>query len=277
MATPNLTTYTTSGVVFAKANANNLAIAKTPKGIGTLTDVITPISFASGTITVTNGSTGVSGISTAFNTELNVGQYLFYYNSNGDPVLAGKIATISSATSLTLATQFPGSTVSGKNCGVTDVVAGGFDDFIVQIPTQINIPTKQCIIPNWAQYVIRVSPGVIGENNPNNISLEQYSNVNNPQVAATPPLTSIPFVLTPIGADWPWNKGTRSERAYFPNTESFPSFCYAKLNPYGDTDSPLPSNTLYKYFINQNFNLNGLIATVNLEDTILTQQGYILL
>lgn len=277
MAAPNLITYTTSGVVFAKANTNNLSIAKTPKGTGTLTDIIRPVSFATGTITVTNGSTGVSGTGTAFTTEFTAGQYLFYYNTSGDPVLAGKINTISSPTSLTLATAFPGSTVSGRNCGVTDVVAGGFDDFIVQIPTQINTATKQCIIPNWAQYVLRVTPGVIGENNPDNIKLEQYSNVNSPQVAATPPLTSIQFIVTPIGADWPWNKGTTSERAYFPNTESFPSFCYARLNPYGDADVPLPSNTLYRYFINQNFNLNGLVATVNLQDTILTQQGYILL
>ncbi len=99
--------YTASGILFAKANEANRAIAQTQSGAGTLTDVINPVTFATGKINTTNGSTAVTGVDTKFTDDFEAGQFLFYYNYEGDPVLVGRIASIASDTSLTLSSNAP--------------------------------------------------------------------------------------------------------------------------------------------------------------------------
>lgn len=66
-----------------------------------------------GTVAVTNGSTTVTGTSTAFNTALAVGQYITFANDT----LKGtyRISAIGGAGSLTLATPYTGATITGSN------------------------------------------------------------------------------------------------------------------------------------------------------------------
>jgi hypothetical protein len=61
---------------------------------------------------------------------------------------------------------------------------------------------------------------------------------------------------------------------YFSNESSFPQFCFAKLNPYGDSDQPLPANALYKLFANEKFELNGLVVFKNYLRSQLELAGY---
>lgn len=263
-------TYTASGIVFARATEQNLKIAATPTGAGALDQVVQPVTFATGKITATNASVSITGTDTAFLSEFAVGDYLFYYNQTGDPVLVGKIATISNDVSLTLATAFPGSTVSGKNCGMMNVVAGGLDNFIIRIPTQVDTGTKTCIIPNWSKFVSPFAKNIdnIGNIFPANLNLQQYSNINSPQVAANPAV-NISATLSPIRAEWADNV-----KQLFPSTESFPQFCYALINPYGNSATQLPSNTLFKLFANQSFDLNGVQVSVNEDPNNLGPYGY---
>jgi hypothetical protein len=61
---------------------------------------------------------------------------------------------------------------------------------------------------------------------------------------------------------------------YFQTPANFPSFCYAILNPYGEANSVLAANTLYKLFANERFNLNGIVATTAYSQQFLTLAGY---
>lgn len=263
-------TYTASGITFAKATDFNMRVAMTEDGIKPLESVITPVTFATGKISVSISSQTVSGTDTVFTVDFTVGDYLFYYNSTGDPVLVGKISTISNDTTLTLVTAFPGSSISGRNCGKMNVVAGGMDSFIVSIPTQINTQTKSCIIPNWSAYVtsFKVTPSSIGDINPTLLNLQQYSNVNNPQVAANPAV-NIQSTLLPIKAEW-----RITNQKLWQSTEAFPAFCFALINPYGDTTTGLASNTLFRMFVNQSFSLNGVSVSVQEDPNNLSKFGY---
>ena len=275
MAAPNQITYTASGITFARWNPNNEAIANTYTGAGTLTDVIYPVTFATGKISITNGSASVSGTDTKFKTDFKAGQYLFYYNMEGDPALAGKIATVSTDTSMTLEAVYPGTSQTLVNCGMSEVVVGGSDQFIIQIPVPKNSATNTCILPNWINYVDSFTPNVIGENNSAYSNIEQYSNVNNPQVPATPPLIEVPYIITPV-SNFQKYKGSSGLTVYFQTSADFPKYCYAKLNPYGDSSNVLPANTLFKFFANQRFQLNGITVGLNTDQETLYKSGYIL-
>jgi hypothetical protein len=236
---------------------------------------VSPVTFATGKITLTNGSTSVSGTDTVLNLDFKAGQYLFYYNNSGDPILAGKIAGISSPTTMTLESAFPGSTQTLVNCGMTNMVIGGGEQFIMQIPTIINSATSTCILPNWVNYVTSFAPKVIGENNSSYSKLEQYSNVNSPQTAATPPLTNVPYIITPL-SNFQSYKAANGTRLYFQTINDFPRFCYARINPYGDNESLLPANTLFRFFVNESFPLNGINVGLGTDYEALYKSGYIL-
>lgn len=64
-----------------------------------------------GTTTITNGSTAVTGVGTAFTTELSVGTYV--YGLAGDSSKAELVTAIASDTALTIANNYTGTTVAG--------------------------------------------------------------------------------------------------------------------------------------------------------------------
>ena len=92
-------------------------------GVGELTNVISPVTLATGVITTTNGSTAVTGVDTKFKTDFRANQYLFYYNNEGDPVLVGKIASVTSDVALVLSSNAT-SNQTGVKCGMIDIVTG---------------------------------------------------------------------------------------------------------------------------------------------------------
>lgn len=265
-------TYTASGITFAKANENNIAIANTQSGIGELTDVIAPVTLASGTITVS--TTAVSGVGTAFRTDFAAGQYLFYYNNEGEPALLGKISSVTNNVLMTLAAT-TATSVTDVYCGMASTILGTSESLMIRIPVVAQNPNV--IIPNWAAYrVIETPLDASSFNNSTYSNLEQYSNVNAPQVPATPPLANIPFTIQPVYNFQSYEAivGGQKTTLYFQTAANFPSFCYAILNPYGEANSVLAANTLYKLFANENFNLNGVVATTAYLQQFLTLAGY---
>jgi hypothetical protein len=275
MATPSQPvrlTYTASGITFAKANENNIAIANTQSGLGTLTDVIDPVTLASGLITVSG--TGVTGVGTSFLTDFAAGQYLFYYNNEGEPALLGKISVIGSATTITL-TATAAINVTDVYCGMASTILGTSENLMIRIPVAQSGPNV--IIPNWAAYrVIETPLDATAYNNLTFSNLEQYSDVNVPQTPASPPLTNIPFTIQPVYNFQSYEAIVAGQKVtlYFQTAANFPSFCYAVLNPYGEANSVLAANTLYKLFANENFNLNGVVATTAYPQQFLTLAGY---
>lgn len=265
---PVTPTYTASGIVFAKANDNNKAIALTQTGVGTLTDVINPVTFATGKITTTNGSTAVTGVDTLFLTDFRAGQFLFYYNNAGDPVLVGKIANVISDVSLTLTSNAPSSQTS-VNCGMIDIVLGTTENFLIRIPVPIDAQIQQATIPNWNAYKNLTT----GFNNETYNNLQRYSLVNTPQTAATPPLENIPYEITPIYNFQSYETTVAGQKVtrLFQTPANFPQFCFAELNPNGDV---LAANTLFKLFANERFDLNGVTITTGYNPQTLKQAGY---
>lgn len=275
MATPSQPvrlTYTASGITFAKANENNIAIANTQSGLGELTDVIAPVTLASGLITVSG--TGVTGVGTSFHTDFAAGQYLFYYNNEGEPALLGKIFVIGSATTITL-TAAAAINVTDVYCGMASTILGTSENLMIRIPVAQSGPNV--IIPNWAAYrVIETPLDATAYNNLTFSNLEQYSDVNVPQTPASPPLTNIPFTIQPVYNFQSYEAIVAGQKTtlYFQTAANFPSFCYAILNPYGEANSVLAANTLYKLFASERFNLNGIVATTAYSKQLLTLAGY---
>lgn len=264
-------TYTASGITFAKANDNNIAIANTQSGLGELTDVIDPVTLASGKITVSG--TSVTGVGTSFLTDFAKGQYLFYYNNEGEPALLGKIFSVAQ-NSMTL-TAAAAINVTSVYCGMASTILGTSENLIIRIPVVPSGPNV--IIPNWAAYRNIESPlDATSYNNETFSNLEQYSNVNAPQTPATPPLTQIPYTIQPVYNFQSYEAIVAGQKTtlYFQTAANFPSFCYAVLNPYGDANVSLPANTLYKLFASESFNLNGIVATTAYTQQFLTLAGY---
>lgn len=262
-------TYTASGITFAKATEENIAIALTQLGVGELTNVISPVTLATGVITTTNGSTAVTGVGTAFDDDFAEGQFLFYYDNEGDPILVGRIANIASPTSLTLTSNAPSSNTD-VNCGMMNIVLSGNESILIRIPVPINTQTNLAILPNWNAYRNLTT----GFNNETYNNLERYSDIGSPQTAATPPLQNIEYTITPIYNFQSYaiggQEGVETIR-YFQTSANFPQFCFAVFNPGTDAYA---ANTLYKLFANERFNLNGISVTTNYNPNFLTQAGY---
>lgn len=264
--------YTASGIVFAKATAENLAIANTQSGIGTLNDVIEPVTFAQGLINITNGSTAITGTGTAFLSDFSVGQFLFYYDNEGDPVLAGKITSIANDVSMTLSEN---ATVNKTlvNCGMSSIVLSTSDNIIIRIPVALTgFGPNVAVIPNWNAYKNLVT----GFNNTSSNTLEQYSITGIPQEAATPPLVNIPYTITPVYNFQSFDTTVAGQKVtlYWQAATNFPSFCFAVFNPNGDADSKLAASTLYKLFASETFPLNGVRVTLSYNPGLLSQAGY---
>lgn len=266
--TPVRVTYTASGITFAKATEENKAIALTQSGVGELTNVISPVTLATGVITTTNGSTAVTGVGTAFNDDFAEGQFLFYYDNEGDPILVGRIANIVSNNSLTLTSNAP-SSHTDVNCGMMNIVLSGNESILIRIPVPINTGTNLATMPNWNAYRNLTT----GFNNETYNNLERYSNIGSPQTAATPPLQNIEYTITPIYNFQSFQTTVNGQTVTrnFQTSANFPQFCFAVFNPGTDAYA---ANTLYKLFANERFNLNGISVTTNYNPNFLTQAGY---
>jgi len=265
--TPVRVTYTASGITFAKATLENKAIALTQSGVGELTNVINPITLATGVIT-TNGTTAVSGVGTTFEDDFKAGDFLFEYDNEGSPILVGRIAQIASNTSLTLSSAAPSSN-TGVYCGMMNIVLSGNETFLIRIPVPINTVTNLATLPNWNAYRNLVT----GFNNNTNNSLERYSDIGSPQTAATPPLQNVEYTITAIYNFQSFQTTVNGQAVTrnFQTADNFPQFCFAEFNPGADAYA---ANTLYKLFASERFNLNGISVTTNYNPNFLTQAGY---
>jgi hypothetical protein len=256
-------TYTPADVKFAVSSSENLRIA-TAQYLDTsvynsdvLYDVVEPVTFAHGLISLTNGSVSVAGQDTEFERDFKAGQFLYYYNNQGDPVLAGRISTISNDTTLTLTDQFAGSSVVDANCGMTTNIFLSNSDFIVRIPTQLINNGSNMILPNWGVY--KSTNGQ--SNNSANMGLNRYSLVNSPETAASPPLANVPFQIRAFGRqNWEYEG---ADKLYFGSFPDFaPKYAFAVLSIYSGTTQNLSSNTLYKFLFNSNVQNNGIVVGV---------------
>jgi hypothetical protein len=267
-----------TGITFAKATVQNIDVANTPTGgtANSLTDIITPVTLATGKITATSGNVAISGTNTNFLRDFSVGEYLFYYdNISNEPVLLGQIATVSTITAMTLTSGSP-VTISapGANCGKTKVIISNRDDILIRVPViRLDGSGTQFALPNWAQWLIN-PPGKYGDiNDSNTNNLKRYSDVNFPSVQATPPIQNLSYSIRAI-FNWP-SVTVGNDRLYFPSSANIPNFAYALLDRSGISGSEFAPNTLYKLMAKEFFNLNCIRAGLNYSRENLIAAGYI--
>lgn len=256
------------GITFAVANSANLAVANSPTGQGTLSEIITPVSLAKGKIDSSTSSTSITGTGTEFLSDFNVGDYLFYYDIyTAVPALLGKIATVGSNLSITLEANAL-STQTGVYCGGTNIVVRTQDNLIVRIPVPITGP-NQFSLPNWNNWL--ALPKRYGAwNDSVTNSLKRISKPLTPSVPDTE--QNIQYTLTPV---FGWKTAdTPTGPVYFPSAANIPQFVYALLNPNGNGNAALAPNTLFKLFANSNFSLNCIRAGVNYAKSNLVEAGY---
>lgn len=260
------------GITFAVANSANLAVANSPTGQGTLSEIITPVSLAKGKISSSTSSTSITGTGTEFLSDFNVGDYLFYYDIyTAVPALLGKIATVGSNSSITLEANAL-STQTGVYCGRTNIVVRTQDNLIVRIPVPITGP-NQFSLPNWNNWL--ALPKRYGAwNDSVTNSLKRISKPLTPSVPDTE--QNIQYTLIPV---FGWQStealvGGAKVFVYFPTTASIPQFVYALLNPNGSGNVALAPNTLFKLFANSNFSLNCIRAGLNYTKSNLVEAGY---
>lgn len=273
MSSPQFTTYTASGIIFAKATAANKAVANTLIATpDSLTDVFTPVTLATGKITSSaTNSAVIQGTGTVFLTNFSAGDFLFYYTAGASPVLLGRIASIQSNTSLTL-TENSSTAIGatpGAYCGKTNTDIGIYEEILMRIPVQ-QLTATQIIMPNWNEYrETPPNPPVKTSNNEiTSSSMDSYSQVNNPAVIVNTPVR-VPYTIAPI---FPYQSPSGT---FFPTPNDFPNYAYALLNPYGSGNTGLAANTLYKMFANESFEFNGVIVTTNYTRASFAAAGYL--
>jgi hypothetical protein len=261
------------GITFAVANTANLAVANSQTGNGTLSDIINPVSLAKGKITSDDTLTAITGAGTEFLADFNVGDYLFYYDIyTAVPALLGRIATISSDTSLILEENALSTQATGVYCGATNRVVRTQDSILMRIPVPITGP-NQFSLPNWNNWLsIPRKYGAWNDETTNN--LERISKPLNPNQLDTE--ENIQYTIKPLFG-WPSTEALVNGAkvfVYFPTTASIPTNVYALLNPYGTGNQTLAPNTLFKIFANSNFNLNCIRAGLNYPQSNLKEAGY---
>jgi hypothetical protein len=254
-----------SGIIYARANSANLAIARLNSGLGgDLTDVIASPTVETGTITASTGSATVTGSGTTFTSDLE-GQYLYAYNVSNEPVLVGLVETVGSTTSLTL-TANGSSAATAKAFGVSFSLITTIEPVIVAVPSNAPNATSTWI-PDYTQW--RVSP----KSNPTTFNdvtisvLEQYTDSGSTlAIDGTP--ANIPFTVEPTQLFTQGNDST----TYWQRSNDLPTWTFAILNPYGSQPLQMASNTMFRWRTQEL--LPSILVSPGTLKTVVSTAGY---
>lgn len=186
----------------------------------------------------------ITGVNTQFVSDYSAGDYLFYFDASGSPILIGKIATVSDA-QLVL-TEKATVNVVNKSGGKVNVVVNGSESFLIRIPVVPN--SGGVFLPNWDSF--RISATATSYNNENVSSISTYSVVGNPAIPGS--VTQAPFTFTPTNTFVAVPQPTAANpqnRVIFPSPNPvYPNFIFALINPYGaQADVNLAQNTMYQF------------------------------
>ena len=267
-------------ITYCRITNANRAIAITNNG-GTsdsvLEDVINPVSLITGKITTTN-STTVTGTDTTFFTQLVEGDYLYDYDSNGNPELIGQIANIGDDFTLTL-TENALFVRTLKHAGSSKSVLRGTESIYARIPVSVtgrnsNGVVTNALIPNFNEWrVPNNNQGLNGLNNPSSSNLVRYSNPGD-VISVDSTITTdnnIPFTFRTLN-----QFRISTSRDTFWALGEIPNYIWIEINPYGDNGIELPQSTMFYLFTKTVFE-QGIAATINFNRQILINAGYTIL
>lgn len=263
----------TSIINYYRVNANNTAIATTNAGtdpnLNPSEEILAP---AVGGTFSSSASTTVVGQSPASDFFLlDVNQYLYYTDNSGNYILMGQIASIGSATSLTLyaaplgTLPATGATLSGSFALITNT-----EPLYMRISTEINgtAGNGRINMPDFSFW--RTSSNVTsGTNNTSITQLLRVSNVGTP-VSIAGATENIPFTIQTMNQFTATNP---SGALYFQSTALFPSFIWIKIVPTVSAgNNNLASKTMYRLTTQETINCINFAPQVAV--SVLQAAGY---
>lgn len=266
--------YDASGIIYARVNANNTQIAISPDGYAnnqSITDAIESPTIAAGnflSMTTVGNQTQVTGTnSPSFNTDFNIGDYVYWINASGAPILLGQVASFVSGfeASRMLLTGIASSTpnISQPLLGGSNYLITASESVYIRIPT-VAVSETSMDIPNFA--VWRQSNGF---NQPSVSNLVQYSSIGNPLQIFTPEPQNVSFTIQVMNVFVPITTGGNT---YWSSSGAFPRYIWAKLIPVSGSSTALSSQTMYKWSTQEL--LENITITPNFPQSALVAAGY---
>lgn len=211
----------------------------------------------------------ITGVNTQFLNDYVAGDYLFYFDASGVPILIGQIATVSDA-QLVLEEKATVDVVN-KSGGKVNVVVNGAESFLIRIPVVAN--SNGVFLPNWDSFRISATP--TSYNDTTVSSIATYSLVGNPAVIGS--TTQAPFTITPTNLFQTYAQPTSTNpqnRVLWPSPNPvFPNFIFALINPYGaQADVNLAQNTMYQFECVDT--ISGFLTGANTPVSTMLENGY---
>lgn len=263
-------------ITYARINANNNALASSNDGNGdgsgaSISEVIEAPThsgyFVSGT---PSGPTVVADASV--DTVFEVGQYLFYWDLAGNPVLIGQIESLSTSTiTLTSTIIGNGGDMTNQELGVAYSLITPNEQFYIRVKTtKTSTTTSFILMPNfqeWRKVKSQRNESAIIESQSN---IQQYSNIGNPiSIDGVNPYVN--FKVVTMNTFLSSNNGV----TYFANWAQFPRYIWlrATVIPSDATASALSASTMYRLTTNE-FMDNAITVTANTANAILYDAGY---
>lgn len=229
-----MSTYNSS-INYYRVNANNTNIASTNSGAGNnpTEEIAAPLpagTYASGSGVNITGQTPGSTFS-----NWSIGQYLYYIDNNSVYRLLGQIATIPTASTLTLQANAitytaPNQIAVGMTLAASYSLVTTTESFYIRVATQLTgggLQGGQAYIPLMTSW--RTQNVASAVNNTSVIKLERVSNVGAP-VSNSATINNIPFTLRVLNV---FSSNTGFNRLW-PNAD-FPDYIWirADLSPTG--------------------------------------------
>lgn len=225
-----------------------------------LTLTAAPVNTPTGGSTLAKNTNVVTGVNTQFTSDYAAGDYLFYFDAGGTPILIGRIATVSDA-QLVLTAKATVDVLNRKG-GKVNVFINGSESFLIRIPVVSN--GNAIYVPNWNSFRISASPTSYNDDTVSSIST--YSAPNNPAVIGTP--VQAPFSITPTNVFPAFNN-----RIWYAVPPKFPNYIFALINPYGNQAGlTLVQNTMYQFSCDEN--INGILTGAQTPVSDMLDIGY---
>ena len=211
----------------------------------------------------------ITGVNTQFTSDYVAGDYLFYFDAGGVPILIGQIATVSNA-QLVLEENATVDVVN-KSGGKVNVVVNGAESFLIRIPVVPN--SNGVFLPDWNSF--RITATETSYNDDTVSSIATYSLVGNPAVIGS--TTQAPFTIRPTNVfqTFPQPTSTNPQnRVLWPSPSPvFPNFIFAFVNPYGaQADVNLAQNTMYQFECVDT--ISGFLTGANTPVSTMLDNGY---
>jgi len=233
--------YTASPINYYRVNANNTSIATSNSGASASpTEEIAAPTPTSGTLVSVVG-TAVTGSGTAFETNFDQGQYLYFINGNGNYILIGQIGSIGSQTSITLTAAASNAVTAGTVLAASYALITSNESIYIRIPTGAGPTPTTRYLPNFTAWRLGN-----GDNDTSVSQLQQVSVSGEPLTAQTPQATNIPFTFITMNIFTPAGQ-ISGVTTYWSTNNDFPTYIWIKITPRIGSSTNLSSQSLFRF------------------------------